>query len=133
MHEAEDRTVVRIHPQHRVQIKPAPALRSDHRGILDRQNAPAPATPSRARRSRGRHLLHRHSLIAKEPGQTDLPGPAPAQPPHPNAPPAHLNQARVQERPPFSRRRSPNRLFDSAEALIEQMHQDTDEAVRIAG
>src|SRR5215204_3977073 len=101
VHQSEDRAVVLIHRQNRVQIKAAAALRGHDRGVLDRQDRPAGAASRRPRRRLGRHLLDRHRRVAQEAGQTDLPGPARPEPPDPNAAPARLDQTSVQERPPF--------------------------------
>src|SRR5215207_6820097 len=98
VHQSEDRAVVLIHRQNRVQIKAAAALRGHDRGVLDRQDRPAGAASRRPRRRLGRHLLDRHRRVAQEAGQTDLPGPARPEPPDPNAAPARLDQTSVQER-----------------------------------
>jgi hypothetical protein len=85
------------------------ALRSNHCGVLDRQNMPPRNPPRRGRPSRPHHLFRRNGTVAQKTAQADLASPIPAQPPHTHPTRAKLNKPRLQKDPPFSRRRSPNR------------------------
>ena len=64
---------------------------------------------SRARYGGGNHFDRRHSRIAQKPSKSNLAGPVAAEWADPNAGLTNLQQAFQQKRPPFSRRRSPNR------------------------
>jgi len=109
MRQAQQRTFVGVHHNDRMQVKTPAASGTDHGGVLDRQHMAARAPLRRAAGSLGRHRLGRHRLVAQQPGQTDLPGPIASKPTDPNPSPSRRHQTGMQEGPPFSRRRSPNR------------------------
>ena len=107
--QAEDAAVVRIHRQRHMQIIATTALRPHDRRILDRQHRPAGAPLAGPPRRLLRHVLDANGVVAQEPAQPNLAGPAAPQTPHPQLPAAHFEQPTQQEGPPFSRRRSPSR------------------------
>ncbi|RUL95951.1 hypothetical protein EFR84_33330 [Rhizobium chutanense] len=109
MDRPDDRAIIGVDPDHRMQIKTTTATGADHRRILDGQNMSIRATAGSAQGRLLDHLLRIDGIIAQKPGQTDLSGPMPSKLAHPHALTGRLNQTRQQERPPFSRRRSPNR------------------------
>ena len=105
----QDRPVLRIHRQHRVQIIAAAAVRAQHRRVLDREDMPSGTAGRRPLGGFRQHLGAAHRLVAQKPGQPDLSRTAAAQPPHPQLAATRRHQAAQKKGPPFSRRRSPNR------------------------
>jgi hypothetical protein len=109
MDQAQDRIILGINGNNGMQIKPAATLGAHHGGILDCQHMAAFAASRCPMPCRLRHLLRRHRGIAQQPRQPDFARPVPTKPPHTHAAASNLNQPRLQKRPPFCRRRSPNR------------------------
>lgn len=114
VHRPQDRAVLGVDRDHRMQIKTAAALRAHDRRVLNRQHVAPGATRPRARARSLDHLLGRHRLAAQEPGQAHLSLSRPPESPNPNRPPRRLDETRQQKGPPFSRRRSPNRPSDKS-------------------
>src|SRR4030088_890516 len=82
---------------------------ANHGRVLNGEHMPSGDTSRRACRRRGHHLGHGHCRIVQKARQSDLARPVLTEPTNPYATPTQFHQPSVQQRPPFSSRRSPNR------------------------
>ena len=110
----QNRAVLGVDRDHRMQIQTAAAPRADHRRILNGQHVTPPATRPRARPRDLDHLAWRHCLAAQKPGQLDLSPPRAPQSANPHRATRRRHETPQQKGPPFSRRRSPNRPSDKS-------------------
>src|SRR5262249_30065323 len=83
------------------------AAQDDLDRILDHHDIAARGPVAGARPHGRGHLRHAHPPIAQKPMELNLTAATPSQPTDPRA--RLFHQGSVQQRPPFSRRRSPNR------------------------
>ena len=119
VNQPKNAAVQRVNGQHDMQIIAAAALRTDDRGVLDRQHLTPAAALGCPQTGLGDHFLDADRRVAQKPGQPDFPGPIPAQRPDTNRPPALLQKPPQKKGPPFCRRRSPNRPSESSIARSE--------------
>src|SRR6185437_5730818 len=85
----------------------APPAKEQLAGVLNHDDLAASNTLRRAAYRMASHLRYTYSFIAQKAGELNLPCPVSSK--APNAAAWTSNQGRMQQRPPFSRRRSPNR------------------------
>src|ERR1700686_3472954 len=110
INKAEQRAIMGVHRDHRMQIQTALlAIVAQSRGVLDRQDVTSLDQPSTALPGGRDHLVRSHPHVTQEPGKAHLASAIATHTAHTDARLAHTNQASQQAGPPFSRRRSPNR------------------------
>ncbi|BBB99519.1 hypothetical protein BE61_49660 [Bradyrhizobium elkanii USDA 61] len=110
INEPEQCAVTGVYRDHRVKAQTVePAIVSQARGVLYRQNMTSLDQPCGPQPGRGHHLLRDHPPIAQETRDADLAGPIPTNTSNTDPRLTDADKAGQQTGPPFSRRRSPNR------------------------
>ncbi|WP_246730877.1 hypothetical protein [Rhizobium leguminosarum] len=103
MDRPDDRAIIGVDPDHRMQIKTTAAAGAHHRRILNGQDVTVRTTAGRAQRRFIDHRLRIDCSIAQKSAQADLSSPVAAELAHPHSLAGSRNKALQQERPPFSR------------------------------
>src|SRR3984893_1833497 len=88
-------------------VSRTPSAKCQFTGILNHNDLATDYTRRRARSRMARHLCNTYPFIAQKTREPNLLGPVPCK--ASNAGARTSNEGRMQRRPPFSRRRSPNR------------------------
>ena len=90
----------------------SPSAKDQFAGVLDNDDLSTDDTLGRPRSRMARHLRNTYPLVAQKTREPNLPCSVPGKPP--NAGTRPTNEGRMQSRPPFSKRRSPNRPSPNA-------------------
>ncbi len=106
---AEHRPCIGVHCDDRMKRQTEAFLvHAQGRGVLNGEHVPADHLGAGARPGRSHHLVSCHLGIVQKPPNPHLAGATAAQPPDADALAAMRDKPLKQERPPFSRRSSPN-------------------------